>query len=94
MADEEQRFKRSQVEWGLWQLFAANRPSPKRPPQAFLTRIKRLWELDRRMGEEGPGYAFFDHAPEGRGFEVSFSLFNGAVSPMRTSLQMPRLGNL
>ena len=63
MQDLEQTFKRGQVEWALWQLFAANSPSPARPPQAFLTRIKRLWELDRRMGPEAPGYAFFDQGP-------------------------------
>jgi hypothetical protein len=76
MQDFEQTFKRGQVEWALWQLFAANSPSPARAPQAFLTRIKRLWELDRRMGPEAPGYAFFDQGPEGRGYEVGFSAFN------------------
>jgi hypothetical protein len=70
-------YKRGQLEWALWQLFVANRPSPGQPPQAFLTRIKRLWELDRQMGAEGPGYAFFDEAPVGRGYEVGFRAFNG-----------------
>jgi len=76
MQHSDQTYKRGQMEWALWQLFAANRPNPKRPPQAFLTRIKRLWEIDRQTGPEGPGYAFFDHAPEGRGNEVSYSAFN------------------
>ena len=76
MPDDQTTFKRGQVEWGLWQLFAANRPSHGRPPQAFRTRMKRLWELDRQMGAEAPGFAFFDEPPVGRGYEVAFSPFN------------------
>lgn len=76
MTDNRTNYKRGQVESALWQLFAANRPSPRRPPQAFLTRMKRLWEIDRQMGAKAPGFAFFDEPPVGRGYEVGFSPFN------------------
>lgn len=71
-----QTYKRGQVEHAVWMHFASNRPRSGRLPQAFRTRVKRLFEIDRQMETEAPDFAFFDHAPEGRGFEVSFSAFN------------------
>ena len=64
-------YKRGQVEWALWRFFLQGRQAGASPPKVFLTRIKRLLELDR--GEdlgattETPHarFAFADAAPEG-----------------------------
>ena len=75
-------YKRGQVEWALWRSFNFLRSGPEEPPQVFLTRIKRLLELDRE-GEsyeesEVPHslYAFFDESPEGQGRDASYTPFN------------------
>ena len=75
-------YKRGQVEWALWQFFLQGRQAGSRPPKVFLTRIKRLLELDR--GEdlgaktETPHarFVFADAAPEGKGTDVGFRPFN------------------
>jgi len=75
-------YRRGQVEWALWQFFLQGRQAGPKPPKVFLTRIKRLLELDR--GEdlgaktETPyaPFAFADAATEGKGTDVDFRPFN------------------
>ncbi len=67
-------YKRNQVDGALWRVFAPNRVAPV--SRKFLTRVKRLLELDRGSGGSGVGYAFFDTAPTGLGSETQYSSFN------------------
>ena len=75
-------YKRGQVEWALWRFFLQGRQVGPEQQKVFLTRIKRLLELDR--GEdlgaktETPHarFAFADAAPEGKGTDVGFRPFN------------------
>ena len=75
-------YKRGQVEWALWRFFLQGRQVGSEPQKVFLTRIKRLLELDR--GEdlgaktETPHarFVFADAAPEGKGTDVGFRPFN------------------
>ncbi len=75
-------YKRGQVEWALWRFFLQGRQVGPEQQKVFLTRIKRLLELDR--GEdlgaktETPHarFAFADVAPEGKGTDVDFRPFN------------------
>ncbi len=75
-------YKRGQVDWALWKFFLQGRQVGSESQKVFLTRIKRLLELDR--GEdlgaktETPHarYAFADAATEGKGTDVSFRPFN------------------
>jgi len=75
-------YKRGQVEWALWRFFLQGRQVGSESQKVFLTRIKRLLELDR--GEdlgattETPHarFAFADAAPEGKGTDVGFQPFN------------------
>ena len=75
-------YKRGQVEWALWRFFLQGRQVGPEQQKVFLTRIKRLLELDR--GEdlgaktETPHarFAFADAAPEGKGTDVDFRPFN------------------
>lgn len=75
-------YRRGQVEWALWQWFAD--PQDKNhPPKAFLTRIKRLLELDRK-GDVPRGaetipvsrYTFCDEKPPGLGTDLDYTPFN------------------
>ena len=74
-----QTFKRSQVEWALWKFFSGDQWRDQQPPGVFRTRIKRLLELDKDMGqaEQTTGatnpFAFSSVPPEGRGVEIPFS---------------------
>lgn len=74
MADES--YKRNQVAWALWRFVARGRHEAEAPPRVFLTRIKRLLELDRAAAEERPGYAFAEDAPKGQGSDMPFSAFD------------------
>ena len=71
-------YGRGQVEWALWRAFSRRGASSGDAPQVFLTRVKRLLEIDREMDlsnrEEPPcaQFAFVD-APERRGGEVAFA---------------------
>ena len=75
-------YKRGQVEWALWRFFLQGRQVGPEQQKVFLTRIKRLLELDR--GEdlgaktETPHarFAFADAAPEGKGTDADFRPFN------------------
>ena len=75
-------YGRGQVEWALWRFFLQGRQVGPEQQKVFLTRIKRLLELDR--GEdlgaktETPHarFAFADAAPEGKGTDVDFRPFN------------------
>ncbi len=77
-----QRYRRGQVEWALWQWFTSSEGSA-RPPAPFLTRIKRLLDIDRSgsvpIGAEkvpAAKFAFFDGRPGGHGADVEYSGFS------------------
>ena len=77
-----QTFRRGQVEWALWKWFSAGSVSA-RPPAPFLTRIKRLLDIDRSgsvpVGAEklpAAKFAFFDARAGGQGADVEYSPFN------------------
>lgn len=66
-------YRRGQVEWALWRVKSGSKAA--QAPAEFLTRIRRLLEIDR----SGPAderffspYAFSDVAPGGRGDEAAF----------------------
>ncbi len=75
-------YKRGQVEWALWRFFLQGRQVGPEQQKVFLTRIKRLLELDRGedlgVKTETPHarFVFADAAPEGKGTDVSFRPFN------------------
>ncbi len=73
-------YKRGQVEWALWMFFLQGRQADPTPPNIFLTRIKRLLELDRipEKKSETPHarYAFADALPEGKGIDVAYRPFD------------------
>lgn len=75
-------FKRNQVEWALWRLFASGSIEQANMPAVFRNRIKRLLDLDRDMehfeesGSRTQRYALFDEEPQGRGHETRFSRFD------------------
>ncbi len=75
-------YKRGQVEWALWQFYLQGRQAGTKPPKVFLTRIKRLLELDRgedlgaRTETPHARFAFADTASEGKGTDVDFRPFN------------------
>ena len=80
--EAEVTYRRGQVEWALWRWFA-DVQRDDRPPKPFLTRIKRLLEIDRsdsvpRGAEAVPvvRFAFIDQAPANKGTDVEFSAFN------------------
>lgn len=66
-------YRRGQVEWALWQVKSGRKTTPA-PPE-FLTRIRRLLDIDRaEPADERPfaPYAFSDAAPDGKGGEAAF----------------------
>ena len=72
-------FGRGQIEWTLWRTFAPVDARGAKIPPKFLTRIKRLLDIDRNMdlsaAEEPPlvEYAFAEPSPN-TGVETSYSL--------------------
>ena len=73
------QYKRSQVEWALWSLFA-QRPAtaPDDIPSVFRTRIKRLIELDQNSDERGmpKQLAFVETKVRGQGKDQPYTHFN------------------
>lgn len=73
-------YKRGQVEWALWRFFLQGRQTDPTPPKVFLTRIKRLLEVDRippkKSATPHARYAFADELPEGRGIDVAYRPFD------------------
>jgi len=75
-------YKRGQVEEALWRYFSLYGPKASAPPQIFLTRIKRLLEVDwrRETAHESeiphPRFAFRDGPGEGKGTDMSYTIFN------------------
>ena len=69
-------YKRGQVEWSLYRFATLLRDAGDKPPKAFLTRIKRLLEIDRADREEGGKFAFIEDAPQGQGVDVVFTAFD------------------
>jgi hypothetical protein len=74
-------YRRGQVEWALWQYFAGD-ADKSRVPQIFLTRVKRLLEIDRQTkgyrSSQMPHarFAFMDTRPQGKGIDSSYSAFD------------------
>lgn len=74
-------YGRGQVERALWRTFTRGRSGySETPPKVFLTRVKRLLDIDRDLDlsdrEEPPNDNFAFVAPPGkRGGEVAFSPF-------------------
>jgi hypothetical protein len=65
------------VEAALWRaLYVASHPAPVHPPVVFLTRVRRLLDLDRTEPGAAPGRAFTEAAPEGSGVECPFTAFD------------------
>ena len=81
MATTQETYKRNQLEEAVWRSFGLG-SGKKTPAKAFLTRIKRLLEIDRDSAGApafqglAHAYAFFDEEPGGRGHETRFSVFN------------------
>jgi hypothetical protein len=78
-----QKFRRGQVDRALWHWFVAGKTVSKDPPTPFLTRIRRLLEIDRSgalpRGTHRlrlPRYAFFDAPPDGTGSDTDYAPFN------------------
>lgn len=69
-------YKRGQVEWSLWRFFTFPHAASDEPPKAFLTRIKRLLEIDWADREEGEKFAFVEDAPQGQGVDAVFTAFD------------------
>ena len=69
-------YKRGQVEWSLWRFFTFPRAAGDKPPKAFLTRIKRLLEIDWVDREEGKKFAFIEDVPQGQGVDAVFTAFD------------------
>ena len=73
---EAETYRRGQVLWALWRTFTHGRRVSPDPPSTFLTRVKRLLELDRADGSETGRFAFVDEEPEGKGTDSGYSAFN------------------
>ncbi len=70
-------FRRNQLEWALWQLFAGNTPA-ENTPKVFRNRIKRLLDIDRDLGPRDDldfSFAYFDDEGPGLGAEVEYSAY-------------------
>jgi hypothetical protein len=75
---EQQTYRRGQIEQALWRWYqeSQSRATPSKP---FLTRIKRLLELDRAQAPKQSNaydFAFLDHKPKGQGVDMDYSPFN------------------
>lgn len=88
------RFKRNQLEDGIWATF----PPPDLSHSEFLVRIKRILETDRGFDQlirptpaaQRAKYAFFSGAPPGSGAEVRFSSYE--VFAVLTALRLQEHG--
>jgi hypothetical protein len=73
-------FKRNQVETALWQVFSRNTRAATPASSTFLTRIKRLLDVDRKFKEnsvpDAPDAAAFVDEQPGKGTHSTFSGFN------------------
>lgn len=83
-------YKRGQVGWALWKYFTFYKEQTDHPPKVFLTRIKRLLELDRspevsRTRRER-SFAFINEDTEGQGTDVEYTPFNTACLAMGLEL--------
>lgn len=81
-ADRGPLYHRGQVEWALWKALARPDLRGRAPPNAFVTRIKRLLEIDREgrahateVPPQAP-FAFSEGAAEGSGSIASFTAFD------------------
>jgi len=76
---DESSYKRNQVEWALWGLFAQDPAADLDDiPSVFRTRIKRLIELDQSTDEKGmpKRLAFVEAKVYGQGKGQPYTLFN------------------
>lgn len=72
----EPTYKRNQVNQALWQTATHLKGAEGDPPKAFLTRVKRLLEIDRQNPTDEGIYAFSDEKPGGKGVDMQFTAFN------------------
>lgn len=66
-------YRRGQVEWTLWRIKSGSKTSSA--PAEFLTRIRRLLDIDRAGASDEryfAPYAFSEDAPGGKGDEAAF----------------------
>jgi len=82
MPSKKLTYRRNQMEWALWRLFSGGNFSDSEAPKVFLTRIKRLLDLDRETelyeDSETPHarYAFCESPPEGQGIDAQYTGFD------------------
>jgi hypothetical protein len=70
-------YKRNQAEDALWAVFASRHGGAKVVPSAFVTRIKRLLEIDRAEPvSRGSAHAFSEGPGCGKGRDSAFTEFN------------------
>ena len=70
-------YKRNQAEDALWAVFASRHGDAKVVPSAFVTRVKRLLEIDRAEPvSRGSAYAFSERPAGGKGSDSVFTEFN------------------
>jgi hypothetical protein len=70
-------YKRGQVEWALWRCASHMHNAGAEPPKVFLTRIKRLLEVDRADRGVDGFCAFADAPTDGQGTDAAFTVFDG-----------------
>lgn len=84
-------YKRNQAEGALWAVFASRHGSAAAVPSAFVTRIKRLLEIDRTEPvAKGSAYAFSEGPAGGKGSDSAFTEFNCAC--LAIGLEMLDIG--
>lgn len=89
-------YKRNQVDWALWHLIDRGRLTTAEPPALLIHQIKRLIDVDRKLGVEPQGngwkqrYAFLSGPPQGTGGENAYRLEE--VISLWIGLQLLHLG--
>lgn len=71
-----ENYKRGQIEWALWKYATYGQNAGAEPPKVFLTRIKRLLEVDRAGRDADGSQAFADTPTDGQGSDAAFSVFD------------------
>lgn len=87
----QETYKRNQVEEALWAVFATRYGGAKEVPSAFVTRTKRLLEIDRiEPVSRGSTYAFSEGPTGGKGSDSAFTGLN--CTCLAIGLEMLDLG--
>src|ERR1700682_2370235 len=79
--DDQQTFRRGQVEWALWRYLTLDRPASTEPPLVFHTRIKKLLDIDRTWSRSSDKVgaataAFRGTSLAGSGTDVVYTAFD------------------